>query len=49
VDAEAKSKPRETPARQALRMETRGLILLAAIILAVYLFRYFHLVHRSTP
>jgi hypothetical protein len=48
VDQEKKPS-RETPARQALRMEARGLILLALVILVVYLVRYFHLVHRSAP
>jgi hypothetical protein len=48
VNPETQSK-REAPARKALRMETRGLILLAAILVAVYLVRYFHLLHRSTP
>ena len=38
----------DTPKRRALRMETRGLILLALIIFVVYLVRYFHLL-RSTP
>ena len=40
---------RETPARRALRTETRGLILVAFVILVVFLVRYVHLLHRSTP
>jgi len=47
--ADSNEKLRETPTRRALRMETRGLILLACAILIVYLFRYFHLLHRGTP
>jgi hypothetical protein len=39
--------PLETPSQQALRMEARGLILIALVILVVYRMRYFHLVHRS--
>ena len=39
----------ETPARRALYTETSGLILVALVILVVYLVRYFHLLHRSTP
>lgn len=39
----------ETPARQALRMETRGLILIVLVIFVVYLVRYLHLLHRSAP
>ena len=39
----------ETPARRALYTETSGLILIALVILVVYLVRYFHLLHRSTP
>ena len=49
VDPDIESKPRETPARQALRMETHGLILIALVIFIVYLVRYVHLLHRSTP
>jgi hypothetical protein len=50
VDPEAKNKPaREARSRQALRLETRGLILIAFAIFIVYLVRYFHLLHRSTP
>ena len=46
----AETKPsREAPNRQALRRETRGLILIAVVIFVVYLVRYFHLLHRSTP
>jgi hypothetical protein len=48
-DDEESRSPRETPSRQALRMETRGLILLALVIFIVYLVRYFHLLHRSAP
>ena len=39
----------DTPARRALYTETSGLILVALVILVVYLVRYFHLLHRSTP
>ncbi len=39
--------PRETPTRQAMRVEARGLILLALVIFVVYLVRYFHLLHRG--
>ena len=49
VDPDIESKPRETPARQALRMETHGLILIALVIFIVCLVRYVHLLHRSTP
>ena len=42
-----KPKP-DPPTTQALRLETRGLILIALIILAVYLTRYFRLVHWIT-
>jgi hypothetical protein len=49
VDPQTKDKPREAPSSQALRMETRGLIFIAVVILVVYLIRYFHLLHRSTP
>jgi hypothetical protein len=50
VDPKANNKPvREARSRQALRMETRGLILIALAIFIVYLVRYLHLLHRSTP
>jgi type VI protein secretion system component VasF len=49
VDPQAKQKARETSSSQALRMETRGLIFIAVVILVVYLIRYGHLLHRSTP
>jgi len=49
VDPQNKDKSRETPSSQALRMETRGLIFIAVVILVVYVVRYFHLLHRSTP
>jgi hypothetical protein len=50
VDQEAENATlRDAPARQALRMETRGLILIALVVLVVYLARYFHLLQRSTP
>ncbi len=50
VDQEAEGKSyRETPTRQVLRMEIRGLILIALVILVVYVIRYVHLLHRSTP
>jgi len=49
VDPGPQDKPREAASNQALRVETRGLILIAAVILIVYLVRYFHLLHRSTP
>ena len=39
----------DTPARRALYTETCGLILIALVILVVYLVRYIHLLHRSTP
>lgn len=45
----AKPNPRESPSRRALRTETRGLILVALVIFAVYLVRYLHLLHRSAP
>ncbi len=48
-DSAESKPPREAPARQALRRETRGLILIAVVIFVVYLVRYFHLLHRSTP
>jgi hypothetical protein len=48
-DRAEKNPPREAPARKALRRETRGLILIAVTIFVVYLARYFHLLHRSTP
>jgi len=48
VDPEAQSKP-ETPSPQALRLETRSLILIALVILVPYRIRHFHLLHRSTP
>jgi hypothetical protein len=46
-DSPGNKPPRETPSRKALRMEARGLILIALVIFVVYLVRYFHLVHRS--
>ncbi len=49
VDPETQNKARETRSTQALRMETRGLILVALVIFVVYLIRYFHLLHRSAP
>ena len=49
VDPQTKHKPSETSSSQALRLETRGLIFIAVVILAVYVVRYFHLLHRSTP
>jgi hypothetical protein len=49
VDPQTKQKPRETPSSQALRMEIRGLIFVAVVILVVYVVRYFHLLHRSAP
>jgi hypothetical protein len=49
VDPDTQDKTRETRSAQALRMETRGLILVALVILVVYLIRYFHLLHGSTP
>jgi hypothetical protein len=49
VDSQTKDKPRETSSSPAPRMETRGLIFMAVVILVVYLIRYFHLLHRSAP
>jgi hypothetical protein len=49
VDPEAEIKPRETPSRRALQIETRGLIFIAVAILIVYPCRYCQLLHRSAP
>jgi hypothetical protein len=48
VDPEAQNKP-ETPSPQALRLEARGLILIALVILVLSRIRGFHRLHRSTP
>ena len=40
-------KPPETPTRQALRAETRGILVIAFAIFVFYVIRYFHLVQGS--
>ena len=47
VSDPTKEKPDETSSRQALRGETRGILVIALAIFIFYVIRYFHLTHGS--